>query len=106
MKKETDPAKLLSKSKKIVATGLQLASATKMQSQTATTPLTTLHLAMVPTWSALTAVFFGFILGSWSSIDSSKNNTVNSFNYYVGDTIIVEYEPNESKVVFRKKGTE
>ena len=46
------------------------------------------------------------ILGSWSSIDSGKNNTVNSFSYYVGDVIVVEYDPNETKVVFKKKGTE
>lgn len=45
-------------------------------------------------------------LGSWSSIDASKNNTVNAFSYFVGDTVTVEYDPNESKVVFRKKGTE
>lgn len=44
--------------------------------------------------------------GSWSSIDSSKNNTVNSFNYAKDDIIIVEYLPDETKVVFRKKGTE
>lgn len=43
--------------------------------------------------------------GSWSSIDSTKNNTVNSFSYYTDDTIIIEYEPSESKITFRKKGT-
>lgn len=29
--------------------------------------------------------------GSWSSIDSTKNNTVNAFSYGKGDVIIVEY---------------
>ena len=45
-------------------------------------------------------------LGSWSSIDGSKNNTVTSFNFQKGDIITLEYEPSETKVVFRKKGTE
>lgn len=31
---------------------------------------------------------------------------VNAFNYYAGDTIIITYDPDESKVVFKKKGTE
>lgn len=44
--------------------------------------------------------------GSWSSINSSKNNVVNAFNYYANDTIIVSYDPDDSKVVFKKKGTE
>jgi len=44
--------------------------------------------------------------GSWSSIDSTKNNTVNAFSYYVNDIVLVEYDPTELKVVFRKKGTE
>ena len=29
-----------------------------------------------------------------------------AFSYYVGDTITVDYDPNECKVVFRRKGTE
>lgn len=29
-----------------------------------------------------------------------------SFNFQKGDTISVEYEPNDNKVTFRKKGTE
>ena len=45
-------------------------------------------------------------LGSWSSINAAKNNTVNAFNYYKGDTITVDYDPNDNKLVFRKKGTE
>lgn len=52
----------------------------------------------------LTVVIFN--LGSWSSTDSGKNNTVNAFNYYKDDVIIVDYDPTESKVVFRKKNTE
>lgn len=47
-----------------------------------------------------------YYLGSWSSINSSKNNVVNAFNYYANDTIIVTYDPDDSKVVFKKKGTE
>jgi len=31
--------------------------------------------------------------GSWSSIDSSKNNVVTSFHFAKNDTIIVNYEP-------------
>lgn len=45
-------------------------------------------------------------LGSWSSIDSAKNNTVIAFSYNKGDIITLEYDPAESKLVFRKKGTE
>lgn len=45
-------------------------------------------------------------IGSWSSIDSSKNNTVNAFSYYKNDTVCVEYLPDENKVVFSKEGTE
>lgn len=44
--------------------------------------------------------------GSWSSIDASKNNQVTAFSYFVGDTITVDYDPTESKVVFKRKGTE
>jgi len=61
---------------------------------------------MEHTSSVLTVVIGNTNSGSWSSIDSTKNNTVNSFNYAKDDTIIVEYLPEESKVVFRKKGTE
>lgn len=32
-------------------------------------------------------------IGSWSSIDSSKNNVVTSFHFAKNDTIIVNYEP-------------
>ena len=45
-------------------------------------------------------------LGSWSSIDAAKNNTVIAFNYNKGDIITVDYDPAECKLVFRKKGTE
>ena len=45
-------------------------------------------------------------LGSWSSIDSAKNNTVIAFSYNKGDIITLEYDPAETKLVFRKKGTE
>ena len=47
-----------------------------------------------------------FDLGSWSSIDSSKNNVVTSFNFYKDDVIIVNYNPSDSTIVFKKKGTE
>lgn len=58
------------------------------------------------TWLALMEVSYWVIVGSWSSINASKNNTVTAFNYYKDDVIIVEYEPDDLKVVFRKKGTE
>lgn len=44
--------------------------------------------------------------GSWSSIDAGKNNQVTSFNFYKNDVITVEYDPVESKIIYRKKGTE
>jgi len=50
--------------------------------------------------------YFLIYLGSWSSINASKNNVVNAFNYYANDTIIVTYDPEDSKIVFKKKGTE
>ena len=50
--------------------------------------------------------YIWWYVGSWSSIDSSKNNQVTAFNYYVNDIITVEYDPNECKVVFRRKGSE
>lgn len=50
-------------------------------------------------------VFYGLIIGSWSSIDSTKNNVVTSFHYAKGDIVILSYEPDDSKVVFTKKGT-
>ena len=31
---------------------------------------------------------------------------MSAFNYYVNDTVTVEYDPIESKVIFRRKGTE
>lgn len=43
--------------------------------------------------------------GSWSSVDSTKNNVVTAFNYYKDDIILITYDPDESKVVFKKKGT-
>ena len=63
---------------------------------------------MEPFWSVVMQVFFWFkiFLGSWSSINASKNNVVNAFNYYVGDIILVTYDPDELKLVFKKKGTE
>jgi hypothetical protein len=48
---------------------------------------------------------FNYYIGSWSSINASKNNVVNAFNYYVNDTIIVSYDPEDTKIVFKKKGT-
>jgi hypothetical protein len=45
-------------------------------------------------------------IGSWSSSNASKNNVVNAFSYYANDTILVSYEPEEQKIVFKKKGTE
>lgn len=45
-------------------------------------------------------------IGSWSSVDSTKNNVVTAFNYYKDDIILITYDPDESKVVFKKKGTE
>ena len=45
-------------------------------------------------------------LGSWSSIDAAKNNTVIAFSYAKNDIITVDYDPNETKLVFKKKGTE
>ncbi len=56
-------------------------------------------LVQMEVWSSL-------ILGSWSSIDSTKNNTVNAFSYYKDNIIVVEYQPDEKKIVFRKKDTE
>ncbi len=50
-------------------------------------------------------VNYYYIKGSWSSTDSGKNNTVTAFSYYKGDTVTVEYLPDQSKIVFRKKGT-
>lgn len=44
--------------------------------------------------------------GSWSSVDASKNNVVTAFNYYKDDIILITYDPDESKVTFKKKGTE
>lgn len=41
--------------------------------------------------------------GSWSSVDSSKNNVVTSFNFVVDDIIVLHYIPEEKKVVFWKK---
>lgn len=46
------------------------------------------------------------IIGSWSSTNSSKNNVVNAFSYYANDIILVTYDPDELKIVFKKKGTE
>lgn len=46
------------------------------------------------------------MIGSWSSINSSKNNVVNAFNYYANDIILVTYDPDDSKIIFKKKGTE
>jgi len=51
-------------------------------------------------------VNFSFKKGSWSSVDSTKNNVVTAFNYYKDDIILITYDPDESKVVFKKKGTE
>lgn len=51
-------------------------------------------------------VIIKFYIGSWSSIDSTKNNVVNAFSYYKDDIILVTYDPDESKIVFKKKGTE
>jgi hypothetical protein len=31
---------------------------------------------------------------------------VNSFSYYKDDIILVSYEPDELRIVFKKKGTE
>ena len=31
---------------------------------------------------------------------------MNAFSYYANDTILVSYEPEEQKIVFKKKGTE
>jgi hypothetical protein len=45
-------------------------------------------------------------LGSWSSIDSTKNNVVNSFNFAKNDIIVLNYIAEEKKIVFSKKGTE
>ena len=50
--------------------------------------------------------FIFYFLGSWSSSNASKNNVVNAFSYYANDTILVSYEPEEQKIVFKKKGTE
>ncbi len=50
--------------------------------------------------------YIALYIGSWSSIDSTKNNTVNAFSYYKDNIIVVEYQPDEKKVVFRKKDTE
>lgn len=57
-------------------------------------------------WSVRMEVHIPKMIGSWSSIDSSKNNVVTSFHYAKNDTIVVSYEPDESKVVFKKKGTD
>lgn len=43
--------------------------------------------------------------GSWSSIDSTKNNVVNSFHFAKNDIVIVNFNPEEKKIVFSKKGT-
>ena len=51
-------------------------------------------------------VLLNLNLGSWSSTDSSKNNVVTAFNYSKNDIILITYDPDESKIVFKKKGTE
>ncbi len=38
-------------------------------------------------------------------MDSAKNNVVNAFNYNKDDTILVTYDPDESKIIFKKKGS-
>lgn len=59
------------------------------------------HILLVPM-----EVSSSLTIGSWSSIDSTKNNTVNAFSYYKDNIIVIEYQPDEKKIVFRKKDTE
>ena len=61
---------------------------------------------MVPIWSVATPVSCIAKIGSWSSTDSTKNNVVTAFNYYKDDIILVTYDPDDSKIVFNKKGTQ
>lgn len=61
---------------------------------------------MEPILLAPMEVSSSLTIGSWSSIDSTKNNTVNAFSYYKDNIIVIEYQPDEKKIVFRKKDTE
>ena len=105
-KKEIDPVQLPTKSNKIIQTGWRLESAIRESFNLIPTSLTIPAWAMAATLSAQTEVKKSLITGSWSSIDSSKNNVVTAFSFAKNDIIIVSYEPTESRVVFSKKGTE
>lgn len=80
--------------------------ATKILFKVTIINLTTHLLDMEPIWLAVTQVKYMITKGSWSSVDSTKNNVVTAFNYYKDDIILITYDPEESKIVFKKKGTE
>jgi hypothetical protein len=99
-----DP-QLHSKSTKTQATGWPWVSVTRMlHSQTIINSITRIW-DMADIWSAVTKVFSHLISGSWSSFDSTKNNVVTAFSYSKGDTILITYNPDENKIVFKRKGT-
>ena len=43
--------------------------------------------------------------GTWSNLDSGKNNLVSAFNFTLNDTVICTYDPIEKKIFFENLKT-